>query len=309
MAYLDDNGLAYFWQKIKERIAAAASGVSSFNGREGAVTPQSGDYTAAQVGAVPTERKVNGKALSNDISLTAEDVGAVPTSRNINGKPLSADITLAASDVGALASGGTATAATKLATARTIQTDLANTSAASFNGTANITPGVTGTLPIAHGGTGAATAADALTAIGAFPSAGGTVSGNVTITGNLILKGSSNYGNKINLGDGDYCHIYEKTDDHLEIKGSYINFVTGTGAGRFTWNGAEIAGATDVIETFHAKTTTFNSDGTTTETDAAGNTLKTTFNTNGTITQLYTPKSGTAITRTITFTSNGVTET
>lgn len=44
-------------------------GVTSFNGRTGAVTPQSGDYTAAQVGAVPTSRKVNGQALSGDITL------------------------------------------------------------------------------------------------------------------------------------------------------------------------------------------------------------------------------------------------
>lgn len=48
--------------------------------------------------------------------------------------------------------------ADKLTTARTIRTNLASTSAASFNGTANITPGVTGTLPIANGGTGATNA-------------------------------------------------------------------------------------------------------------------------------------------------------
>ena len=48
--------------------------------------------------------------------------------------------------------------ADKLTTARTIRTNLASTSAASFNGTTNITPGVTGTLPIANGGTGATTA-------------------------------------------------------------------------------------------------------------------------------------------------------
>ena len=33
-------------------------------------------HTAAQVGAVPTTRKVNGKALSADVTLTAADVGA-----------------------------------------------------------------------------------------------------------------------------------------------------------------------------------------------------------------------------------------
>lgn len=44
--------------------------------------------------------------------------------------------------------------ALQLTTARTIRTNLASTSTASFNGTANVTPGVTGTLPIANGGTG-----------------------------------------------------------------------------------------------------------------------------------------------------------
>lgn len=53
-----------------------------------------------------------------------------------------------------LATTGTAASATKLATARTIRTNLAATTAASFNGTANITPGVQGVLPVANGGTG-----------------------------------------------------------------------------------------------------------------------------------------------------------
>lgn len=61
---------------------------------------------------------------------------------------------------------GTAASATKLTTARTIRTNLASTTAASFNGTANVTPGITGTLAVAHGGTGATTAAAALTNLG-----------------------------------------------------------------------------------------------------------------------------------------------
>lgn len=41
-----------------------------------------------------------------------------------------------------------------LATARTVRVNLASTSTASFDGSTNITPGVTGTLPVANGGTG-----------------------------------------------------------------------------------------------------------------------------------------------------------
>ncbi|MCI7402789.1 hypothetical protein [Pyramidobacter sp.] len=47
-----------------------------------------------------------------------------------------------------------AVSATKLVTGRTIQINLGSTSAPSFDGTADITPGVTGTLPVARGGTG-----------------------------------------------------------------------------------------------------------------------------------------------------------
>lgn len=43
-------------------------------------------YTASEVGAVPTTRKVNGKALSADITLTATDVSALPASTAIPSK-------------------------------------------------------------------------------------------------------------------------------------------------------------------------------------------------------------------------------
>lgn len=64
---------------------------------------------------------------------------------------------------------GNAKTATKLATARTITANLASSTAGSFDGSANITVGVTGTLPIAKGGTGATTAAAARTALGCAP--------------------------------------------------------------------------------------------------------------------------------------------
>lgn len=57
-----------------------------------------------------------------------------------------------AADVPILNQNTTGSAAT-LTTGRTIQTNLASTSTATFNGSANITPGVTGTLPVANGGT------------------------------------------------------------------------------------------------------------------------------------------------------------
>lgn len=69
---------------------------------------------------------------------------------------------------------GTADAATKLANSRTIRTNLASTSGAEFNGTANITPGVTGVLPVANGGTGSSTEKY-------LPLAGGAMTGPMTV--------------------------------------------------------------------------------------------------------------------------------
>ena len=76
---------------------------------------------------------------------------------------------------------GNAGTATKLATARTFRTNLASTSTASFDGSANVTPGVTGTLPIANGGTGATSASAALTALGGATTS--AVNAKVSISG------------------------------------------------------------------------------------------------------------------------------
>lgn len=54
---------------------------------------------------------------------------------------------------------GNADKATKLATGRSIQTNLSIETAPTFDGTTPITPGVTGTLPVKHGGTGSITLA------------------------------------------------------------------------------------------------------------------------------------------------------
>lgn len=72
--------------------------VTSVNGKTGAVT--------VDVPSVPSWAMATSKP-----SYTASEVGAVPTSRTVNGKALSANISLSASDVGARASTWTPSAA------------------------------------------------------------------------------------------------------------------------------------------------------------------------------------------------------
>jgi hypothetical protein len=80
---------------------------------------------------------------------------------------------------------GNAGTATALQTARTFRTNLASTATASFNGTANVTPGVTGTLPVANGGTGATSAAAARTALGVPNITVSTITPSSPSTGDL----------------------------------------------------------------------------------------------------------------------------
>lgn len=63
--------------------AGGTSGVISFNGRDGAVTPQAGDYTASMVGARP-----------DTWIPTAEEVGALPSSTVIPQPLRSVTVTL-----------------------------------------------------------------------------------------------------------------------------------------------------------------------------------------------------------------------
>ena len=101
--------------------------------------------------------------------------------------------------------------ATKLATARTIRTNLGSTAAAGFDGTASITPGVTGTLPIANGGHAATTAAGALANLGALPTAGGTMSGTLIMNRATVCFGSASNGPGMRSDDNQSWYAYPTT--------------------------------------------------------------------------------------------------
>lgn len=181
------------------QAADVITGVGSFNGRTGIVVPLAGDYTAAMVGAlpsttafVPPTRKVNGYALSSDITLSKGDVGLsnvlnvasyskteadtiastkVDKTTTVNGYPLSANITLTSADVSAVP------------TSRTV-----NGKALSTNIVLNSTD--TGSLAIANNLSDVASASTSLSNLGGAPKASPTFTG--TINGaNMILSGQS----------------------------------------------------------------------------------------------------------------------
>ncbi len=84
---------------------------------------------------------------------------------------------------------GLAASATILATSRTVQVNLSSTSSASFNGSAGITPGVTGTLAITNGGTGNTTG---LAATATTLATSRTVQVNLASTSTASFNGSAN---------------------------------------------------------------------------------------------------------------------
>lgn len=158
-----------------------------------AMQPEKPAYTAEDVGAVPTTRKVNGKELSADVTIGATDVGAAAAAHtHAAGDITSGTMSTSRLPTIPLTKGGTGATtagaglenlggvpATRTVNGKALTTDIAleagDVGAASATHTHAATDISSGTVPAARlptiavnkGGTGATTAAAALTALGA----------------------------------------------------------------------------------------------------------------------------------------------
>lgn len=138
--------------------------------------------------AVPLDRKINNSALTQDLYITCANIGAVPTSRTINGSALTSNISITTSSIGAVP-----TSRTINGSALTQNLVIESITSAITDGTHTIT------------------------------TQGGTIGGNLR-----LRYSTENFGSKLNFGDGDYCYLYEDGDDHLKIysdKGMTLQYV------------------------------------------------------------------------------------
>lgn len=184
----------------------------------------------------------------------------------------------------AVAYASSAGSATKLTASRNIITNLGSTAAASFNGTADISAGVTGTLPVKYGGTGATAAADARTNLGITPAnigaattththgnilSGGTITADTTIAnGAKIAFIDTN--NKVSRGAATFDA--STTTKALSQKGTFETFsklTLGSGSanaasGTHTHTTSIASGSTAGITLTAGKSFTLSAGGTTT---------------------------------------------
>lgn len=148
---------------IRTNLASASA--ASFNGTVNVTPGVTGTLPVGNGGTGQTnlDAVTVGKAKALNTSRTVRTNLASTSTASFDG---TANITPGVTGTLSVANGGTGQTnldnvtvgkAKALNTARNIQTNLASSTAASFNGTANVSPGVTGVLPIANGGTGSST--------------------------------------------------------------------------------------------------------------------------------------------------------
>lgn len=164
------------------------------------------------------------------------------------------------------ASGGTGNAngtADALTTARAIQVNLSSSASANFDGSSNVTPGVTGILPVANGGTGSNTAAGSRSNLGvAYGSSAGTVAqGNDSRLNTVDGKSGGYVNGSINVRGNVFSYGMDPNTQFA----SAFGFAAGDGADtQLASIYSSNYGATVTIQVNNlsaAKAFTFNSEG------------------------------------------------
>ena len=169
MAFLDETGLAHFWQQILGRLnnfvrVEEGKGLSTNDLTNTLKSNYDTAYNYSISAHAPTDAEKNvivgiqknGTNLSVDsnrkvnitVPTSASDVGAVPTSRTINGKALSTNITLSASDIRALPDTTVIPSIDGLATETYVDTKQAKITASGIlkgNGAGGVSAAVKGT--------------------------------------------------------------------------------------------------------------------------------------------------------------------
>lgn len=144
-----------------------------------------------------TEEEAQTKFLTNTASAFTAPAALVANTATI------ASMAGSATQAGHSQTADSANQAGKLTNARTIKTDLGSVDAKGFDGTNDVLPGVTGTLPVAHGGTGQTTLALTRYALGL---------GNTTGTLEVAYGGTgitSNPSMLVNLGTTAAATVFQ----------------------------------------------------------------------------------------------------
>jgi hypothetical protein len=171
-------------------LSDISSAVVSVFGRTGAITAQSGDYTAAQVSALASSSDLHtisgANATSGNVSMNSNKITNLTNGASSSDAAAFGQIPTSAAGIGGLL------ASNNLSDVADAGTSLTNLGAAASGTNGDITEltGLTTALSIAQGGTSGTTVSSAFDALSPM-----------TAEGDIIYGGSSGTGTRLSIGD------------------------------------------------------------------------------------------------------------